>query len=1189
MSNVTLSSALRAKPHLVSSSLEKMSCNAQGIAVIDIYPSVLSALVAKGAPDSVAKSARAFMQVARCTQRAQRPSDECNRDRALHGEVMSLSHTATTAPGSDSNSGRSISKEKKRADNDDSYMSCFNVGIAMSLHTILLSRNRISSLLGIVQFKHCVSLSLLGNHIRTIEKCEPLAMLPDLQYLSLEYNPVAQLPHYRAHMLRICSWPQELSPNTCRLRKLDSTPVTTTEVKRAVLCLRCESALMPELLYRMQLLAFLVDIENRQRLHHELRQRGHVLQDLNEHTKMELLLERGVAHALSRIEVAGAAHLARQLVRDGRFRPTTSSSRSPHSTGQPSGATITRRDTHRSATNTKGVCEAVDEKGESAADVTSTTITHFGSDILDQSDITSTSTVSSGSLFTNTRPDHADVLQSLSHLLGSTELDWSRRSLRRADASHAADTCKVWSKDAFRQTIALLDVRLCTLFLRISRAMGQTLTSHDVDRLCEVWLHAVLHCTPAEAEEVNVTGSRRSIVKFGAAVAGRQTAKRSAAANQVTITQQECIPNTTVTGRIPVEAVAQHRTNIWDELKKEPQCLVSTLSSSPHLEHRDVGDTTMDCVKASTISLTSDVVSLPRDSVPLPSAPPRTDRTRPLESCRETPVATDTQTTVDAAAPNLASAKAVTCPESIQAFEALAQRRCKHQAFQQWCSALRHRWQSRIAVAYIREKVSDGAVAHLRSPSWGGLLAQVTYVERKRGLFSLWWRQTKLRQDLRSRQLRKVWNLWHQKSTKSTLLRLRCRQTCAGIARHMLGATFRTWKAKAEKRASERCTAARRRIWADLPQTKGVPFTPAPHTQVMGHLDAHTSSPRITVVRHTLADALTPSRVTCAAASPIVTSVWRPSTACEGRTRWPCAPSSVTKNETRDACSAPSSSDEEAGLSAVEAPPSTGVSTTSGAITPFIWPTASTEGQKSPQPLCNPTAAHVQLSGLTHEPTPPPAMRMLFSPELKQQCPRLTQCTEPADTATVPTLVPSPSLWNHRSALAPVEQATVGPAPQFNHISSCDQGSLKPRRALFSIAARRAIVQASSTTEKRMTTLSRVESPYPEADVEALVEHAKQLETDRDYLLETLRYLHLSHEKQCTQTKPQPSHAAYRVDPLPLRSSAAPALSCTDVEQLKRQCAAQEREVHRLGKLVAALQDERHQFLDIMKSGLFRY
>ncbi|GET92411.1 hypothetical protein, conserved [Leishmania tarentolae] len=1200
MSCVTLSSVVRANPRLISSSLEKMSCNAQGITVVDIYPSVLSALTSKGAPVSVAESARMFVQAARCSRHAQGLSAEDDGDRVQHRQITSLCSTVTTGVGNSN-----LMVKKKSAANEDSYLTCFNVGIAMSLHTVLLSRNRISSLLGIVQFKHCVCLSLLGNRIRTIEDCEPLALLPDLQYLSLEYNPVTRLPHYRAHLLRICSWPQELSPSTCRLRKLDSAAITTSELKHAMLCLLRESALLPELLYRMQLLAFLVDIENRQRLHRELRLRGFLLHDLGEQVSMELLLERGVAHALSRVGVAGAAHMARQLVRDRRLLRTASTAPSPHSNAQPA---TEHAHTHISPTHEKSMCEALDEKSGRSADVTITSVTNFGSDTMDPSDIASVSTVSSCSLFSNTSSSEASVLQSLSHLLASKELDWSQRSLRRADAMEAADTCKAWSKDAFRQTIVSLDVRLCVLLLRISRVLGQMLTSHDVDHLCKVWMHAVVHCTPAEAAEVNVTGPRRLVVEFGAAAAERKSAKRGAAEAQAALKQQGTSLGAAVISQMTISTSAQVESTIKDAPEKELRCLSSTSSSPPRPKSHNEEDVTTGCTKISTTSLCSDTALVPRDAAPLPTIRSPAEPMQPSVLSCEATGGTDASAATHSSAQDSAPLKASTCAESAHTLEVLARGRCKRRVFQQWCSALRHRWQTRILIAYIREKVSDAAAVNIRSPSWGGILAQVTYVERKRGFFTVWRRRAQLRRVLRTRRLCQIWNMWRQKAAASSILRIRCEQTSALAAQHRRNVAFRTWKLKAEKRASERCIAARRRILTEGLNSTDTFLARASLTPVMVRMPSSAPSPRISVLRHTLADALTPHRETCTTAveaasvtsvpdksvsdtpvavarNPVITSVWRPVETLEKCICPLHASAPVSDMQMQQDCCAQSSSDEEAGLSAVGASPSPGVSATSGTITPFsgvLFP----EGVQQSQQLRDATKAQTLFNGPCRELSPPPAIRMLFPPEQRDRSTDLNRRSHPIDATSVQSQPLKPSRGSLPDTQTRSKASAIVLVPSVKATSYRSYGSFKPSCLPSTTAARRAIVRASSRTEAEAAK-GGMESPYPPADVEALVERAKQLERHRDYLIETVQSLH-SHQKHCAQEKSQQTDAVYTPDSafFPLSARQAP---CTAADQLEGQCASLEKEVHRLERLVVALQEERHQLLENIKHSMFRY
>ncbi|KAK7198338.1 hypothetical protein NESM_000792600 [Novymonas esmeraldas] len=1185
MAGVTLSSAVRAHPHLVHSSLEKMTCNAQGIDVVDIYPSVLSALLAKGAPSSVTESGRAYLQAARCGGR---------------GWLTRAGHRKAA---------------KEGAADEDSYLDSFNVGIAMSLHTVLLSRNRISSLLGIVQFRHCVRLSLISNRIRTIDDCEPLALLPDLQYLSLEYNPVTQLPLYRAHVLRICSWPQELSPTTCRLRKLDSAPVTTAEVKRAVVCLLRESALLPELLYRMQLLAFLVDVERRQRLHHELRRRGHVFQDVDEAVKVELLLERGVAHAVSRVSVTGAAHLARQLVRDECVR---NPGPSPH----------LRQ--HGQAAREHS---AEDRGCESEVGTASPTVTYFGSDAMDSSGIDDLSSVASCSLFSDAAADNANALQSLSRLLATKELDWSRRSLRRADEAAVADMCREWSTDAFRHTIVSLDVRLCALLLRVSRALGQALTSHDMDRLCEVWLRAVAHCTVADAAELNATGPRRPVVDYTAtAVRGKESGRGAASAATATAVVTRHLtssPRRVAVGRLPVETPAPVQVSVWEALDKESRCLSSSAASSAAKEG------SVECTEVSVTSLSSDAVSLPRDAAPQPTARTSAGRSRgsdfdtlpppPAEAC--------------AAAPSRAVATAVHCDPSHSIGELQARQLRTRRIFQHWRSVLRRRLQARLATAYIREKLSDGAVVHLRSPSWGGLITQVTYVERKRGLFA-WWRQrAQTRWDRRTRQLRGSWNLWRKRVATVALHRARREEeeeaaAAAASARRLLTASLQTWKARAERRAGARCVAARRRIVSAAAHCADTFLTlRSPALSPVAHPVASTPSPQIVASRRTLAGVLTPGAnatasptsaaalsaslasgvsdaesPTAAAARSVLVSVWCPSSARARRAGLPATSplqhGVAAKGGDGDAGSV---SDNESRLSAetAAASPSPGVSATSGTATPSCSVTSPESwgwGQQQRMPPHRGRTADVAPAhgcgggGVEHELAPPPAIRILFPSAPRDAGAESTvrgHARDAADTQDRPTR-------EHRTTApdaARMASPTLSSSRRF-------YGASKPSCLPSTTAARRAIVQpatrlpATARDAGVAEPLDEVDSPYPAADVEALVHRAQQLEFDRDYLIDAVRRLRHSPQAHSPSEETLASSPAGRrpIDrtPSPSPSSSSPLavpqpVSSAVAERLEMQCSGLETEVRRLEDFVVALQEERHQLLSTMETSVFRF
>ena len=121
-----------------------------------------------------------------------------------------------------------------------------NIAIAFQLQSVDLSRNAIRSLHGIVQFKHLVRLDLRGNAISRIEDCEPLCCLTSLQQLDLANNRVTYLPHYRPHVLQICSI--NFCPRNTRIQLLDRKEVTFDEKRDAAAALAGEGKKLAELM-----------------------------------------------------------------------------------------------------------------------------------------------------------------------------------------------------------------------------------------------------------------------------------------------------------------------------------------------------------------------------------------------------------------------------------------------------------------------------------------------------------------------------------------------------------------------------------------------------------------------------------------------------------------------------------------------------------------------------------------------------------------------------------------------------------------------------------------------------------------------------------------------------------------------------------------------------------------------------
>jgi hypothetical protein len=1220
----TLSAVVQANPASINSSLEKLSCSAVGIDEVDIYPAVLSALTVKGAPRGVVEEARVFLQAARRTRALK------SHDNGKTSATVSVSATASLEWGTSSSS------------KEHSYMESFNVGIAMTLHTVLLSHNRIRNLLGIVQFKHCVRLSLLGNRIRTLEDCEPLALLSDLQYLSLEFNPVTQLPHYRAHLLRICAWPHELSTRTCRLRKLDGAAVTSAEIKHAVLCIQREQAFLPELLYRMQLLAFLEDVEKRQGVHRELRQRGFVLQQPAESVCLETTLERGAAYALGRVPVSGAAHLVRLLVRDRhQLMPAQLSPQRPNCGGKAFSSSSTRTQALSSRPASKQKTHAAE--GEAAGVNSSATATFFGSDQPDTSNITRVSSLASCSCVADQTEGEEQTVHSLSGLLSTKELDWSRTALCRADAVAAKDTCREWSRDAFRQALTFLDVRICAALLRVARGLGQSLTAHDVDRLCQVWLHAVTHQVPQEGSAFNATGPRRVVIPRQATTAASQRAtpvaqvRRKGGTECASASQslKECSggkevahlggrgansderqPQTPLVTRLPVEATPQAGAkNVW-VVGDQDGCLSASLSSSPVVS----SEITDACTDISMTSLSTESLIQPRKAIPLPTAPSslltrRQALTTPQPTARSTPSTSFTPVSPPAATTKKKDAPLANTAMSTAA-EKVFQRHAKRRAFQQWCTSLRHRWQSRIAAAYIQDKVSKAAAVQqparcLRSPSWSGLLRHVTYIERKRGYFNCWRRRVQLKQEARSRELERVSQAWRTQSVELSLRSSQCTHTdeeaehansrAAGARLRTIKTAFQMWKSKAEQRALERCATARQRILAKTPPTPETFLSLRQQSPIARAVLSSTSpSPLAGVPRPLLDDLLATTEEPSRASSPLSTS----SPAMSGYLRrfslrapmsvkvtaWRASTTSPVSVNNKDD-SAVKELDSEASLSPVAPSSSDGISVNS-ATTPFLFDPrqAHTATAREADAVSSGShdGTHDHLLHQPHPPltwrelSPPPAIRILFP----------TEAAVGSHSPSSQTLPPPP-------LQAPVRAICAG-----GRSAAWLYGGTQPSRLPSTTAARRTIVQRSSpslsaascdplrdvlaphgyASMQRASHRSEVASPYREGDVEALVARAKQLEADRVFLLSEVRKLSQMRDHQRdASTQPQEPPLS------PHTSRAGAASSPSVLDGTESRCAAQQREIQRLESIVHALRDERRDLLKSMKADLFQY
>ncbi|KAH9577528.1 hypothetical protein LSM04_007695 [Trypanosoma melophagium] len=382
-----LSRRVQLSPDVIDSSLRRLNCVSQDIVEVDIHPTVLS-LLTTAAPDEVRRA------------------------------------VAELPP-------HNTADERREAEQVDFSGAGINTAVAFSLHTVLLSRNRLTKTLGIVQFKNTVRLSLLGNRLQRIEDCEPLSLLPSLQYLSLEFNPVTSLPHYRAHILRICSWPDSLQPKSCRLKKLDTRSVLPAEVERAAQCLQREKVTMGELVNRMRFLSLLIEAEKRIALHHEIRRRGFIIQDTILQLTVENVVTRCSTQLLALVDVSAASHLARRLM-SGKCRLCSISAENSMMSNNENVDDMFIDDTH-----------------------------------------TETET---------------------SHVASAISLSISRPymvTLNNPKKETLTAFCKDWSRDVFRRAMASLDHRICELLLSIAHSLGEELTVMDVDHLNKLWFTQV--------------------------------------------------------------------------------------------------------------------------------------------------------------------------------------------------------------------------------------------------------------------------------------------------------------------------------------------------------------------------------------------------------------------------------------------------------------------------------------------------------------------------------------------------------------------------------------------------------------------------------------------------------------------------------------------------------------------------
>lgn len=1138
--SATLSAYVRANPRCIDSSLQKLSCTSKQIRDIDIYPSVLSALTNTAAPPDVQEMVKDYLLVPRPS-----PSSSGATIKPLRNDAsLHLSPFQGAKPSS--------AVAKPTGTNREDEENGFNVGIAMTLHTVLLSRNHISRLLGIVQFKYCVRLSLLGNRIRRIEDCEPLALLVHLQFLSLEFNPVTHLPHYRPHMLRICSWPEPLSANYCRLKKLDASSVTLVEIKHAVMCLQREAGLLPELLQRMQLLAFVKDIEQRQQLHREMQRRGSIHQQAREPTTLHRILERCAPHILSYEERRDAAHRARLAVLEqSRHQRSAPFPKNRSKTPEPLPSTMEEDD---------------GEESEQLEVSTATYETSNESSSIKTALLSSVSAVSCCTSDTSNPAASAEVVQALSTMMATTDLSWSLVSLRKAGdaAPDPRNTCKEWSMSAFRRTIVSLDVRLCSYFLRASHTLGQTLTSRDVDDLCQVWLHALSHYRTVEMRGVNVTGPRRLPTLIKPNPQQRQsygvTPKRPAARveepqpvaaieKKPTAVPEKIEKKEEVLHRLPVEAFASTCVDVL--VVSDANGCLSDLSES--------------CSSASLPSRCSTAQShlseeSPRSSLPQPSgAPAKPPSSLPfnplLSQCPVSLVSNDSHRGTEE--PLCSSSGGLPTRDkelnaTAETLELIVQRRKRREVLQQWRVALVHRWQERLCKEVILDKLSVGFASPARHyhvhPSCSGLLAHLPYGERKRVFFQRWRTASADLSRTRVFRLRQILHAWR--------CRVKCLTRIRAVGNSHIAlqkrAVFHTWKKRAEQSVERRCEAALARLSSSA-------VTPLHHRAASLALEVQ---PLSTVSPALLMDVLNPTQ----GGPP---SVWRSPTVMaipgdNGSRRTPSA-GHLACAHVNNLTHTKASSCTEAGLSSNTSPSPYHSVPPSGA-TPCSWRRLQ---------FTSPPEAPVGLleegsKARAFELSPPPPMRSLFPQELLDTCQKSRY-------------------WSH---------SLSQPHPSFRSTGAVIQAS---SRVLKEACNGKDVACGNASVEKKCSAVDRSLhpsppccndchddhcsircspvlppaeascSPYPAADVEALVGRAGCLEAERNQLVREVAFLQGSLIERGALQRPAASSSNDAVQ--------LPRCDASNADDVEQYCARQAQEISRLKDCVVALREERRGFL----------
>ena len=76
--------------------------------------------------------------------------------------------------------------------------------ISQKVKILYLSNNDLSKIDQIIQFENCQNLSMGNNLVKFLEDLTCLRHLKHLEKLSLEGNPVTNMPYYREYVLGLC-------------------------------------------------------------------------------------------------------------------------------------------------------------------------------------------------------------------------------------------------------------------------------------------------------------------------------------------------------------------------------------------------------------------------------------------------------------------------------------------------------------------------------------------------------------------------------------------------------------------------------------------------------------------------------------------------------------------------------------------------------------------------------------------------------------------------------------------------------------------------------------------------------------------------------------------------------------------------------------------------------------------------